>query len=160
MAQKQPTSIQEEIHQTVPFRSAAAEAMIAMQRTSDMLLRRVDRALAPFDLTAQQYNVLRILRGARGQLLPTLSVGERMIQQTPGITRLIDRLESKGLVRRERCSHDRRVVYCAITEQGMDVLDRTESVVVELDSVVGGALSEAKLHALTDALGRIRAAIE
>jgi DNA-binding MarR family transcriptional regulator len=160
MPQKQPTSIQEEIQQTVPFRSAAQEAVIATQRTADMLTRWADRALAPYDLTAQQYNVLRILRGARGELLPTLVVGERMVQQTPGITRLIDRLEAKGLVRRERCSRDRRVVYCAITEAGLDVLQRADPLAEQLDRAVGEALSDAKLHALADSLARIRAAIE
>ncbi len=87
--------IQQEIKQTVPFQSKAEEAAIALMRTADLVRRGVEAIVAPYGITSQQYNVLRILRGAGEKGLPTLEIAERMIEQTPGITRLIDRLERK-----------------------------------------------------------------
>lgn len=78
-----------------------------------------------FDLhgvTSQQYNVLRILRGAGLEGLPTLEIAERMIEHAPGITRLLDRLEAKKLVRRERPSDNRRQVLCYVTKAGLDLV--------------------------------------
>jgi DNA-binding MarR family transcriptional regulator len=156
MTEQKASRLQEEIQQTVPFRSRSQEAAIAIQRTADVLRRRYDQALAPYGVTEAQYNVLRILRGARGKPLPTLEVGARMIQQTPGITRMIDRLESKGLVRREPCAHDRRVVYCVITEAGLALLARTDALVNELDDELGRVLSANQLAAVVEGLERIR----
>jgi DNA-binding MarR family transcriptional regulator len=86
----------------------------------------LDRFCAPvFDqhgITSQQFNVLRILRGAGFEGLPTLDIADRMIEQTPGITRLLDRLEQKKLVRRERPAENRRQVLCYITKHGLDLL--------------------------------------
>lgn len=151
-----PASLQKEIGQTVPFRSAAQEAGIAIARTADVLARRYDDALAPYGITSQQYNVLRILRGARGKPLRMLDVRERMIQRTPGITRLVDKLEEKGLVARKRCATDRRVIYCTITPPGLDLLAATDALIDALDARVGEGLEEAELRMLIDLLGRIR----
>lgn len=150
-------TLQQEIRQTVPFRSLAQEAAISIQRTADVLTHRFDTGLAPHGVTAQQYNVLRILRGARGKPLKTLEVGERMISRTPGITRMIDRLVDKGLVARERCLEDRRVVFCSITPAGLDLLDRTDALVDRLDERTGEGLEPAELEQLIDLLARIRA---
>src|ERR1051326_91268 len=83
--------------------------------TADRIRTLFETVCAPFDITGQQYNVLRILRGAEPNGLPTLTVADRVIEKTPGITRMIDRLESKGLATREIRPHDRRCVYCRIT---------------------------------------------
>src|SRR3954469_19439406 len=120
------TSIQHELKQTRPFASKGEEAGVALMRTADLLRRHVAVVLAPFDITEQQYNVLRILRGAGEKGLPTLDIAERMIEETPGITRLIDRLESKKLVARKRCATDRRQVFCLITRPGLDLLARLD----------------------------------
>src|SRR5213078_2794277 len=101
--------------------------MVALIRTADVVRRAVGDVVEPHGITAQQYNVLRILRGAGQDGLPTLEIAERMIEQTPGITRLIDRLESKRLVERERSSIDRRCVYCRITKAGLDLLARLDA---------------------------------
>jgi len=79
------------------------------------------------DITAQQYNVLRILRGAGLEGLPTLEIGERMIEHAPGITRLLDRLEAKKLVRRERPSDNRRQVICYVTKAGLDLVSELDA---------------------------------
>ena len=91
-------------------------------RTADALKRGIGPVLEPAGITPQQYNVLRILRGASGEGLPTLEIAERMIEHAPGITRLVDRLERKGLVRRRRAARDRRQVRCFITPQGLALL--------------------------------------
>src|SRR5215208_2200660 len=107
---ERPSILQQEIRQSRPFRSRQQEAVLALLRTSDVVRRFLARIVEPHGITLQQYNVLRILRGAGEEGIPTLAIGERMIEQAPGITRLLDRLESKGLVRRSRCPEDRRQV--------------------------------------------------
>src|SRR4029453_18362861 len=108
--------IQHEIKQSRPFRSKGQEAAIALMRTADLVRRTIAGIVGPYDLTPQQYNVLRILRGAGQAGLPTLEIPERMVEQAPGITRLLDRLEKKTWVERERSQEDRRQVICRITK--------------------------------------------
>ena len=93
---------------------------------------------AEFGITNQQYNVLRILRGAVPDGLPTLDIAARMIDKTPGITRLLDRLEAKKLVRRERPAGDRRQVLCYVTKKGLEVVRDLDA---PLKSVAAKALS-------------------
>src|SRR5688500_18338261 len=116
------SSITDEIKQTRPFRSRSQEATIALMRTAHLLRRKVDALVAPEGLTHQQYNVLRILRGARGPL-PTMEISTRMVEPSPGITRLICTLEDAGYVKREQWAGDRRQVLCQVTPAGLRVLD-------------------------------------
>lgn len=115
-------SIKDELLQNRPFPSKTAEAVVALLRTADLVRRNLGLVIEPHDITVQQYNVLRILRGAGEKGLPTLDIATRMIEETPGITRLIDRLEAKHLVVRERCKTDRRQVFCRITKGGLELL--------------------------------------
>ena len=89
-------SVREEIRQRRPFANPAGEAVVTLLRTADRLRTFLEATLQPHGVTLQQYNVLRILRGAGDEGLPTLEVADRMIEQTPGVTRLLDRLEAKG----------------------------------------------------------------
>jgi DNA-binding MarR family transcriptional regulator len=130
--------LQQEIRQTRPFQSAYHEAFLGVMKTADCFRRAVAGIVAPFGITPQQYNVLRILRGAEPEGLPTLAIAERLIEETPGMTRLIDRLEAKGLIRRTRCKEDRRQVLCRATPAGLDLLKR-------IDPLIG--LSERRLAA-------------
>src|SRR6266498_2157591 len=116
------SAIQGEIKQSKPFPSKSAEGVVALLRTTDLLRRVLSEVAEARRNTLQQYNVLRILRGAGDEGLPTLEIGERMIEQSPGITRLLDRLEAKALVRRKRCLADRRQVLCWITAEGLALL--------------------------------------
>ena len=150
--------IQQEIKQTRPFRSTAQEAGIALLRTTDLVRRRMAAVLEAEGITVQQYNVLRILRGAGPEGLPTLEIAERMIEQAPGITRLLDRLEAKGLVSRERCPTDRRQVTCRIAKPGLALLSALDPIVDVLDDSMLGNLSRAELQQLIHLLDRIRAA--
>jgi DNA-binding MarR family transcriptional regulator len=102
--------------------SSPREAVVALLQTADLVRRRTARIVEPHGITLQQYNVLRILDEAGDAGLPTLDVAERMIEQTPGVTRLLDRLEAKGLIRRERCPRDRRQHLCWLTAEGATLL--------------------------------------
>jgi DNA-binding MarR family transcriptional regulator len=113
--------------------------------------------IEPAGVTLQQYNVLRILRGAGPEGLPTLEIAERMIEQAPGITRLLDRLEAKDLVHRERCPDDRRQVTCRINEDGLALLARLDKVVNSADELLLPRLTPAEQRQLVRLLDRIRA---
>lgn len=150
--------MQAAIKQTKPFRSLSQEAALGLLRTSDLLRRAFAEVTAGSDLTMQQYNVLRILRGAGAEGLPTLEIGERMIEQAPGVTRLLDRLEAKRLVRRERCLHDRRQVFCHITDEGLALLATLDAPVDEADDAAMSGLTRAETKTLIALLDKIRAA--
>jgi DNA-binding MarR family transcriptional regulator len=109
-----------------PPHTPAHELGIGLLRTADLLRRRLAEVVEPHGITLQQYNVLRILRGAGDEGLPTLEVAARMIEQAPGVTRLLDRMEAKGLVRRHRCPKDRRQHLCWITPDALKLLDRLD----------------------------------
>jgi len=151
------TALQREIKQRRPFGSRAQEATIALLRTADVVRRRLAHTVDPHGITLQQYNVLRILKGAAPDPLPTLEIAERMIEAQPGITRLLDRLDAKGLVRRERCADDRRQVHCWISEEGLDLLADLDPVVDEADRAAVGALSPAQVEQLVRLLEVVRA---
>ncbi|HEY7509211.1 MAG TPA: MarR family transcriptional regulator [Vicinamibacteria bacterium] len=153
----QPQSaIQREIRQRRPFQSRSQEGVIALLRTADVVRRVLARVVEPHGITLQQYNVLRILRGAGAEGLPTLEVGERMIEQTPGVTRLLDRLEAKGLVRRKRCPHDRRQVLCFATPAARRLVDQLDAPMDRADRDALRALETGELDALLRALDRVR----
>lgn len=149
-------SIRQEIKQSKPFRSKGQEAAVALMRTADLLRRAIGAVVEPYGITTQQYNVLRILRGAGAAGLPTLEIAERMIEATPGITRLIDRLEAKELVERERSSSDRRCVYCRITSAGIALLARLDEPVIAASEIVTKTVKPRQLAELITLLDRLR----
>jgi len=121
--------IYEEIKQTKPERRHGQMATITIFRTADVLRHAVDRALSAFGMSQEQYNILRILSGAGEAGLPTLEISSRMISRSPNITRLLDRLIAKKLVRRTRPKDDRRVVIISLTPQGLALLAYLDEVV-------------------------------
>jgi len=149
--------LQREIRQSRPFASLDQEGVLGLLRTADLVRRRLASAVEPEGLTLQQYNVLRILRGSRAEGLPTLDIAARMIEQTPGITRLLDRLEAKGLVRRQRCPRDRRRVLCFITKSGLGQLRTLDPVVTSLHRNALGGLRRADTQRLVGILDSVRA---
>lgn len=148
--------LQSELKQTRPFQSIYHEAALSVMKTADLLRRQVTRELEPREITPQQYNVLRILRGAGKAGLPTLSIGERLIEQTPGMTRLLDRLESKGLVRRVRCERDRRQVLCYLTAGGRTLLAALDPVLEASQMEMAGTLTAAEAESLVVLLEKMR----
>ncbi|MFN7940904.1 MAG: MarR family transcriptional regulator [Thermoanaerobaculia bacterium] len=148
----------EEIRQKRPFSSAQEETAVGLLRTADLLRRRVAAVLEPLGISGQQYNVLRILRGAHPEPLPTLEIAERLIERTPGITRLLDRLEAKSWVRRKRCSADRRQVHCWITESGLALLRGLDRSVPAAIAACFTELSREEVERLASLLEQVRAA--
>jgi DNA-binding MarR family transcriptional regulator len=151
------SKIQQEIKQSKPFHSRSQEAVVALLRTSEVVRSYFERFLEPHGVTLQQYNVMRILRGAGGDGLPTLDISSRMVERTPGVTRLIDRLERKGFVDRRRSVSDRRVVYCSLTPSGLAVLNGLDGIIDHADETALGSLSPEDETLLIELLDRIRA---
>jgi DNA-binding MarR family transcriptional regulator len=108
--------------QKKPVHSLEEDVFVNLQRTADVLLRRVEETLKPHGLSPTQYNVLRILRGAASKGLACREIAKRMITRDPDVTRLLDRLEARGWIARARESGDRRVITTRITAKGLNVL--------------------------------------
>ncbi len=154
-----PKPVAEEIRQRRPFPSREAEALVALFRTTDRIHRLIESVVDPHGITLQQYNVLRILRGAGAEGLPTLTIAERMIERAPGITRLIDRLEARGLVERHRSEEDRRQVVCRISDEGLAVLAALDRPVDDADRRAFEALDASELTRFISLLDRVRAGL-
>jgi len=152
--------LQREIRQNRPFHSRGQEAFLSLLRTGDVVKHRFQELFERAGITFQQYNVLRILRGAGADGLPTLEIGDRMIERTPGVTRLLDRLEAKGLVQRRRSPEDRRKVLCHISPQGLELLASLDAPVTEADEMVFEGMDVADLDTLIRILDRLRDQME
>jgi len=152
--------LQVELKQTKPFASPVAEAIVAVIKTADLLVRLLDRKLIGLGLSHQQYNVLRIVRGSGAAGIPTLAIGERLIECAPGMTRLLDRLEEKEMVRRERCKHDRRQVLCYITGKGERLLEEIQPLIDGLAERALEQIPPAELEAFIETLEHIREHVE
>ncbi len=150
--------LQREIKQDRPFRSPAEAALVGLLRTTGALRRRYTDVLAPYDLTPTQYNVLRILRGA-GEPLPTMEIRDRMVEEQPGVTRVVDALAGRGLVERNRSAEDRRRVLCSITKSGQDLLRQLDDPVRQFDETCLEMLSRAEQKKLVELLGTIRSGL-
>jgi DNA-binding MarR family transcriptional regulator len=126
-------------------------AYLDLVRTTDMLSRRLTQVLKTEDLSSNQYNVLRILRGAPDGL-PCGEIGTRMITRDPDITRLLDRLEKRSLISRSREIKDRRMVMAHITPEGTELLARLDEPVREAHRRQLGHLGKERLRTLTELL--------
>ena len=149
------SAVRAELQQRRPFRSPAQEAAIALLRTAAVVRRSIARAVEPAGLSLAQYNVLRILRGAGPAGLPTLAIRDRMIEEASAITRLVDKLERSGLVRRERSTPDRRQVICHATPKALALLERLDAAA---DVAATEMLSAQERRELVRLLDAIRAA--
>ncbi len=143
-----------------PRPSQAQTAYVSLLSTADRVRTFFETVCAPFEITCQQYNVLRILRGAEPDGLPTLTIAERMIESTPGITRMIDRLEGKGMAVREIRPNDRRFVHCRITKKGLELLKLLDKPVEEFNQAAFRGLNRAELEQLIVLLQKTRKAHE
>lgn len=148
--------LQAEMGQRRPFKSPNQEAAVALLRTASVVTRAFARLVEPSGLSWAQYNALRIIRGAGRGGIPTLAIRERMIDEGTTITRLLDKLETAGLIRRERSEPDRRQVLCYPTDDGRRLLDQLDPKVDALDEAVVGFLPAARREALIRTLGDIR----
>lgn len=134
------------------FDSPRQEAYLNLWRTYDRLRAMEDQLFAKSDLTAQQYNALRLLRGQHPKPLATLDIARRLISRAPDITRLLDKLEQRGLVVRQRLSANRRVVQVSITSAGLDLLSELDAPVRRCHERQLGHLSDEQLSQLIELL--------
>lgn len=151
-----PRGLQAELKQKIPFTSKEQEAYLALLRTADALQTEVEAWLKEFGLTGTQYNALRILRGARPEGLPCREIGERMITHDPDITRLLNRLEDRGLVKRTRAKHDRRVIYGKITPAGLNLLREMDAPLEKRGREMLRHVPQEKLKQLIELLELVR----
>jgi DNA-binding MarR family transcriptional regulator len=138
------------------FDSPRQEAYLQLWRTYDRLRILEDELFAKHELTAQQYNTLRLLRGEHPESLPTLTIAQRLVSRAPDITRLLDKLEQRGLVARERPADNRRVVRVSITAVGLELLTQLDGPVRECHERQLGHLTDAQLNSLIDLLRTAR----
>lgn len=148
--------LQDEIKQTKPFGSLEDEAFLNVLRTAEAFLWREAEFLKPYEITLSQYNVLRILRGAEPVGLICREISERMIARDPDVTKLLDRLEARGLVRRERQEKDRRVIIVRITSEGLDLVKEIDEPVLKMTENLLAHLGERKLKTLIELLEEAR----
>src|SRR5436305_7300093 len=130
-------------------------AFLDLLRTCDLLSRGPAQVLKTKDLSATQYNVLRILRGAP-EGLPCGEIGSRMITRDPDITRLLDRLEKRELISRSRETKDRRMVMARITPKGLELLASLDEPILAMHRKLLGHLGRERLHALSSLLSVCR----
>jgi DNA-binding MarR family transcriptional regulator len=138
------------------FDSPQQEAYLNLWRTYDRLRMLEDELFGRFDLTAQQYNTLRLLRAAHPKKLPTLSLAGRLISRAPDITRLLDKLAERGLIVRDRPPDNRRVVNVGVTEAGLALLAELADEVRECHLRQLGHLNSAEMKRLVELLHKAR----
>ncbi|HWF46309.1 MAG TPA: MarR family transcriptional regulator [Bryobacteraceae bacterium] len=149
----------EELRMTRPFACLEEEAMLSVMRTAEVISQQGASLLKSFELSANQYNVLRILRGSRDTGLTCGQIGERMISRDPDITRLLDRLESRGLIARERSEADRRVVVAHISAAGLSLLHEMDPDILSYNRRFFESFGAKKLRQLIELLEEARAAV-
>ena len=156
---RRSSALQDEIKQTKPFRSSAEEVVVSVLRTAAVMQRSLAQVVEAHGITIQQYNVLRILRGAGDAGLPTLAIRDRMVEEAAGITRLLDKLESAGHVVRERSTPDRRQVLCHITPTGASLITSLDGPMDAANQRAGANLDDEEREQLVELLGAVRAAL-
>jgi DNA-binding MarR family transcriptional regulator len=148
--------IAEEIRQTKPFPNLETEAYLTLVLTAVRLVHDVSTLLQPNDLSPPQYNLLRILRGAGEKGLLCNEIAARMVHPVSDITRLLERLERRGWIRRRRETDDRRAVRVWITETGQEIIAPLDTLLAQKHKAQFGHLGENKLHELIKILDNIR----
>ncbi|MEP0547305.1 MAG: MarR family transcriptional regulator [Rhodothermales bacterium] len=138
------------------FESPAQEAMLNVMVTYPWLMGELAAALSDVDLTPAQYNVLRILRGRHPDRATCSYIGERLLDRTPDVTRLLNRLQRAGLIDRRRAAHDRRIVEVCITDEGLQRLKKADRPVGEVTRHLTATLTEEEHRTLSDLLEKLR----
>ena len=149
-----------EIQQTKPFALLEEEAALNLARTFEVVQQMLSEALKPHQLTPTQYNILRILRGAGSVGVTCSQAGERMVNHDPDMTRLLDRLEARKLVERERSREDRRVVITRIAKKGHELVNSLDAPMNAMLRRQFGHIGKEKLAQLIDILESLRNAPE
>ena len=148
----------QEINQKKPFALLEEEALLNLARTFETVQMKLTEALKEFQLTPTQYNVLRILRGAGKEGVTCSQAADRMVNHDPDMTRLLDRLEARKLVVRERSKNDRRVVITRISQDGMELVNSLDEPIKALNKKLAGHVGREKLLQLIETLEKLREA--
>ena len=150
------TKLRKELKQTRPFASREEEVYLSIQRTAEMLWGGVNETLKQAELTPTQYNVLRILRGSGPAGASCSEISERLVTKDSDITRLLDRLEARGLISREREARDRRVIIARITDEGLRLLAGLDKPMARCHLRQLGHLTDRQLASLSRLLDAVR----
>jgi DNA-binding MarR family transcriptional regulator len=146
-------TLETDIHQQV-FRTEYQKSIINLIFTFNWVNEKINKHFEPFDITQQQFNILRILRGA-GQPLSTLQIRQRMLDKMSDTSRIVDRLVKKGLVKKTTCREDRRLVDILLTDKGKKLLQTMDGLNEEMESIFK-YLSEEEARQLNTLLDKIR----
>ena len=146
--------IQNDIKQTKPFRNEYHEAVVNLIYTYHWLVNQIKQSLKPYGITLQQYNVLRILRGAGGPITTSV-IRERLLDKMSDTSRMVDRLHQKGLVERNVCSSDKRLVDVSLTDAGRQLLSDSDRRNSQFDEILK-KLTDEEAQQLNELLDKIR----
>lgn len=146
--------IEDAIKQTKPFRNNRHKAMVNLIYTHNFIVDQLRSKIKPFGITMQQYNVLRVLRGA-GEPISTSVIRERLLDKMADTSRMVNRLHQKGLVTRNECEHDKRLVDISLTEAGYSLLEQLDILNSDMDKIVG-SITEEEATTLSNLLDKIR----
>ena len=149
-------SIEEDIKQTVPFRTSYHRVLVNLIYTNNWVMDSHMRALKPFKLTVQQFNVLRILRGQHPNPIKVADITERMLDKMSNASRLVDKLVLKQLVHRTECPSDRRAVDVVITNKGLELLNELDIYLTDWGELQRKKLTEEEAVLLSQLLDRLR----
>ena len=148
--------IEKDIHQN-NFRNTHQKAMVNLLYTYGWTIERIKQLLSREDITHQQYNILRILRGSSPEPLSTLQIRERMLDKMSDTSRIVDRLVTKGLVRKNACAKDKRLVDVTITDKGQKLLRKLDVEAEQMDTIMS-SLTEKEAEQLSELLDKLRSA--
>ena len=146
----------EEIIKTSTEIPAEKRVLLSLLYTEHIISERFSEILKPFDLSAEQFNVLRILRGQKGKPLNMSCIQERMIARTSNTTRLVDKLLAKEYVNRDTCNENRRKIEITITQKGLNILEQLDTIVEHFEKKAVSKLTSNELFVLTTLLEKIR----
>lgn len=146
--------IEQEIHQQT-FRNTKQKAMINLLYTYGWAIEQIKNFLSQEDITHQQFNILRILRGAHPQPLSTLQIRERMLDKMSDTSRIVDRLIVKDLAKKSTCPKDKRLVDIVITEKGKELLHKLDAQQATMDDIMS-RLTEEEAQTLSSLLDKLR----
>lgn len=135
---------------------ASRRLILSVLVSANSMNEKVTEALKPFDISIQQFNVLRILRGQKGKPANLGTIQERMVSKMSNTTRLVDKLIAKGLTKRVICPENRRKVEISITPEGLEFLEQVDPVVASVEAEITSAFSEAQMNQLSEELSKLR----
>ncbi len=136
---------------------AYLQAIHQIITTGHWITDQVSRELKEFGMTEQQYNVLRVLRGAKGEPVSVQAILENMVQRSSNITRIVDKLVAKGLSERKECATNRRKMDITITKEGLALLERLDEKVLAFHRPYAEKLGEKELDTLKELIQKLRA---